>query len=106
MGSQTQIKKLEGIRASKQHLFPVMIEIYLCHFRLGHPNFFYLHNFFPKLFQNKEPSLFQCEICAFAKHHRSTYTPIYSDIWGPSRIKTCKDKRWFITLIDDRTRVC
>ena len=90
-------------------------EIYLWHFRLGHANFHYLKYLFPILFRNKNPSSFQCEICVLSKHHRSTYSPhvytpsqpfalVHSDLWGPSRVSTCKGKRWFITFIDDHTR--
>ena len=88
----------------------------LWHYRLGHPNFHYLRHLFPKLFINKNPSLFQCEICEFAKHRRTSFptqpykatkpfTVIHSDVWGPYRIKTVTEKRWFITFIDDHTRV-
>jgi len=88
----------------------------LWHFRLGHPSFYYLRHLFPKLFLNKNPASFQCEICELAKHCR-TYFPaqpykptkpfsvIHSDVWGPSRIKTITGKRWFITFIDDHTRI-
>jgi len=91
-------------------------KIMLWHFRLGHPSFYYLRHLFPKLFLNKNPASFQCEICELAKHRR-TYFPaqpykptkpfsvIHSDVWGPSRIKTITGKRWFITFIDDHTRI-
>ena len=88
----------------------------LWHYRLGHPNFHYLRHLFLKLFINKNPSLFQCEICEFAKHRRTSFstqpckatkpfTMIHSDVWGPYQIKTLTGKRWFITFIDDHTRV-
>ena len=81
---------------------------------MGHPSFFYLKRLFPKLFINKDPSSFQCEACAFAKHHKSSYPSqsyisskpfqlIHSDIWGPSRIPTFFGKRWFVSFIDDHT---
>ena len=71
----------------------------------------------PDLFKNKDLAFFQCEICKLAKHHRSTfsiqpYQPskhfllIHTDIWGPSRISTRCGKKWFVTFIDDHTRVC
>lgn len=31
---------------------------------------------------------------------------IHSDIWGPIRIKNIIEARWFITFIDDHTRLC
>lgn len=30
---------------------------------------------------------------------------IHSDVWGPSRVTTQSGKSWFITFIDDHTRV-
>ena len=41
-------------------------KIHLWHLRLGHPTFHYLQHLFPKLFINKNPSFFKCEICALA----------------------------------------
>ena len=37
-------------------------QIMLLHFRLGHPNFYYLRYLLQDLFKNKDPSFFQCEI--------------------------------------------
>ena len=54
-------------------------DILLWHFQLGHPSFFYLKQLFPNLFINKDPSSLQCEICALAKHHRSSYPPGHID---------------------------
>ena len=90
--------------------------IMLWHFRLGHPNFQYLRKLFPTLFKNINPKLLQCEICQFSKHVRSNYpiqgyksshpfTMIHSDIWGPSKVKTISGTRWFLTFIDDHTRL-
>jgi len=30
---------------------------------------------------------------------------IHSDVWGPSKIPTLGGSRWFVTFIDDCTRV-
>ena len=93
-------------------------DIMLWHFRLGHPSFRYLKHLFPKLFVNKDPSMLHCEICEFAKHHRtsfpvqSSYNPskpfsiIHNYVWGPNKIRTLSNKKWFITFIDDHTRLC
>ena len=51
-------------------------EVLLWHYRLGHPNFFYLSKMLPHLFSNKNPALFHCEFCQFAKHARQSYTPV------------------------------
>lgn len=91
-------------------------EIMLWHDRLGHPNFQYLKYLIPKLFMNKNHLSFRCESCELAKHHRAVFpsqpykkskpfTLIHSDVWGPSRVTTFSGKGWFITFIDDHTRV-
>ena len=56
-------------------------------------------------------------MCELAKHHRASFpkskykpsipfTLIHSDLWGPSRIPNKTHKKWFITFIDDHTRMC
>ena len=91
--------------------------VMLWHFRLGHPSFSYMFKLFPTLFHNKNPSLFQCEICQLSKHHRTVFPShnykashpfylIHSDIWGPSHVTNYSGTRWFITFIDDHTRLC
>ena len=90
---------------------PVM----LWHYRLGHPNFMYLEKLFPSLF-NKNSKFFNCEVCQVSKHTRSHYPTqpykpsqpfslIHSDVWGPSRVKNITGSRWFVTFIDDHTRI-
>ena len=90
--------------------------IMLWHFRLGHPNFTYLSKLFPSLFINKNPKFFQCEICQLSKHCCSSYplqgykpsqpfSIIHSDIWGPSRIQNITGARWFVSFVDDHTRL-
>ncbi|KAK2452382.1 putative mitochondrial protein [Trifolium repens] len=90
--------------------------IMLWHYRLGHPNFLYLKKMFPSLFANKNPKLFQCEVCQFSKHVRHSYSMlpykashpfslIHSDVWGPSRIKNITGSRWFVLFVDDHSRI-
>ena len=75
----------------------------------------YLRHRFPSLF--KKSDYFQCEICQFAKYKRfylrsqpyqcsKPFALIHSDLWGPSRVLSISNKRWFITFIDDHSRVC
>lgn len=75
------------------------IIIMLWHLRLGHPSFRYLKHLFPKLFANKDPSLFHCENCEFVKYHHTSFpsqpykpskpfTIMYNDVWGPNMIST------------------
>ena len=87
------------------------------HLRLGHHSFPYLRHLFPKLFEGVDYSKFQCESCHLSKDHCVKFVPkpyhpskpfyfIHSDVWGPSRVTTLSGKRWFITFIDDHTRLC
>ena len=61
--------------------------------------------------------MFQFEICELTKYHHACFPPqpykaskpfsiIHSDVWGPSRVITFFNKRWFITYIDDHTQIC
>lgn len=91
-------------------------QIWLWHRRLGHPNFGYLKHLLPDLFPNKVLSDLKCNICIVAKSHRTSYLPsmnksiipfalVHSDVWGPSPIYTGSGIRWFVTFIDDCTRM-
>ena len=71
----------------------------------------------PELFHSMNLSKLECEHCILSKSHKSfyhakSYTPskpfylIHSDVWDPSKVKTVFGKRWFVTFIDDHTRVC
>lgn len=92
-------------------------QIMLWHLRLGHPSFPYLKYLFPDLFKNVDCTTFQCESCFLSKSHRVSYKAltyraskpfylIHSDVWGPSKINTLTGKKWFVTFIDDHTRLC
>jgi transposase InsO family protein len=96
---------------------PVSDQVMLWHKRLGHPSFPYLKYLFPKFAKEINSSQFHCEACHLAKDHRVSFTSkvysasqpfylIHSDVWGPSKIKTMSGKKWFVTFIDDHTRVC
>lgn len=61
-------------------------------------------------------SQFHCDICAMAKHTRvpfpisnkrssHPFDLIHSDVWGPSTIPIVSAAHWFVSLIDDCTRV-
>lgn len=90
--------------------------VLLWHRRLGHPNFVYLKKIMPKLFLNIDPSCIKCEVCELAKQTKSAYPAklyvssqafnlIHSDIWGPSRVNNINGAKWFISFIDDHTRI-
>ncbi|KAL5758013.1 hypothetical protein ACOSP7_020624 [Xanthoceras sorbifolium] len=86
------------------------------HYRLGHPSFLYLEKLFPDLFLNHSPKDFHCDFCELSKHTRSVFHPtsykaskpfalIHSDVWGPSRVPNITGAKWFVSFIDDHTRV-
>ena len=92
-------------------------QIILWHKRLGHLSFAYLKYLFPDLFKKLDCSSFQCESCHLSKSHRTTYLTqlyraskpfylIHSDVWGASKVTTMTEKKWFVTFIDDHTRLC
>lgn len=90
--------------------------IWLHHFRFGHPSFRVLNVMFPSLFKGLNITDFHCDVCELAKHTRVSFPIsnkrslhpfelIHSDIWGPSTIPNISGSRWFVSLIDDYTRV-
>ena len=70
----------------------------------------------PTLFFNVDVSSLHCETCVLGKSHRSTYSPskfkstipfelIHSDVWGPSKESTISRMRYYVSFIDDYTRL-
>lgn len=70
----------------------------------------------PKLFKNFDVSSFKCDVCELAKSHRVSFPlsmnkssipfmVLHSDVWGPSKVATLGGSRWFVTFIDDCTRM-
>ncbi|KAJ9541315.1 hypothetical protein OSB04_027821 [Centaurea solstitialis] len=125
IGTAMEHDRLYYMKAPKlNHILPCNLasassipsDIMLWHNRLGHPSFPYLNKLFPQLFINKDLSSFHCEICQLAKHTRipfksrpytssKPFSLIHSDLWGPSRVTNMSRTRWFITFIDDHTRM-
>ena len=71
---------------------------------------------FPSLFENFDVFSFKCDVCELAKSHRASlpltlnkspvpFMIIHSDVWGPSKFATLDGSRWFVTFIDDCTRM-
>ena len=71
---------------------------------------------FPLLFKGIDLKNRHCDICELAKHKRvfflvsnkRTSIPfalIHSDIWGPSTVHNVSGARWFVSFIDDCTRM-
>ena len=90
-------------------------QMWMWHRRLGHPSLGYLKRLFP-LFNNSNQTL-NCEACVLAKSHKQSYFPsmsrsnkpfdlIHSDVWGPAPIFHTHGLSYFITFVDDCTRMC
>jgi transposase InsO family protein len=92
--------------------------IWLWHRRLGHASYGYLKKLFPSLFDDilDPSSSLKCNVCILAKSHQTSYPVnlnkrtkpfelIHSHVWGPAPITSQSGIRWFITFIDDYTRM-
>uniref|UniRef100_A0A5B6ZV70 Integrase catalytic domain-containing protein n=1 Tax=Davidia involucrata TaxID=16924 RepID=A0A5B6ZV70_DAVIN len=87
---------------------------YQWHCRLGHPSSVNLRHLVPSL---TDFSSFNCETCELSKHRRVSFplrtdTPclkpfelVHSDVWGPSRTTGLCGARYFVTFIDDHSRL-
>ncbi|KAK8925796.1 hypothetical protein KSP39_PZI018370 [Platanthera zijinensis] len=82
------------------------------HRRLGHAPLNILKKSLPDVSFNE----FTCESCIYRKHYRSTFSPhpfrrpapfdfVHSDIWGPYKITSVFGYRYFVTFVDDYSRV-
>lgn len=86
----------------------------LWHSRLGHLSLFKLQQIIPEC---KSISTLECEACELGKHHRSSFPShndscastllelVHSDIWGPSRIASRNGFKYFVTFVDDYSRL-
>lgn len=89
--------------------------VWLHQLRLGHPSFNVLKFMFPQLFQGLDVTEFHCDVCELAKHTRvpfpssnkssNPFDLVHSDVWGPSAVPNISGARWFLSLIDDCTRL-
>ncbi|KAL5850211.1 hypothetical protein ACOSQ4_008224 [Xanthoceras sorbifolium] len=93
-------------------------DVFLWHYRLGHSNFVYLEKLLPSLFINKNPQLFECEVCRLSKQSCQIYPTqgykqsrpfslIHSDVWGPSRVPNvtgarCQIFQNFVKMIQNQ----
>ena len=119
-GELYQISRLDHpteFRSSIQSSLATILKsnVMLWHQQLGHPNFEYVRVLYPSLSSNKIQN-FHCEHCILAKQTKSShlnhiYKPskpfhlIHNYIWGPVRTHNLTNTRWFLTFIDDYTRV-
>ena len=86
----------------------------LFHERLGHLSVGKLKQL--NLFSSNSLIDFSCESCIFAKHHKLSFNTSHSrdpaafnllhiDLWGPYRTPANIGCRYFLTILDDHTRV-
>ena len=91
-------------------------DVWMWHRRLGHASFGYLHKLFPSLFVKNDVSQFKCDVCEMAKSHQTSFPTslnkssvlfmvVHSDVWGLSKIASLGGAHWFVTFIDDCTRM-
>jgi len=71
---------------------------------------------FPSLFSKEFVESFKCDVCQLAKHHWATCPPsntisvhpfelTHSNLWGPTSNYSISSVKWFVTIINDCTRV-
>ncbi|KAL8116037.1 hypothetical protein AgCh_022503 [Apium graveolens] len=82
------------------------------HARLGHPSL-QVMKMVPVSLSSKVLDV--CDICQFAKHSRTSFPDsnhvsenlfdlVHGDLWGPYRIPTHGTYKWFLTLVEDKSR--
>ena len=89
-------------------------QLWMWHKRLGHPSFGYLKKLFPTL--SGSNISFDCEAFILAKSHKHSYPNsdrrtnkpfilIHLDVWGPAPKFNNHGFLYYVTLIDDCTRM-
>ena len=112
----TDTEKLSPALVADSSIKKRKSEIWLWHRRLGHMSFGYLKKIFPSLFLKYDVCNFKCDVCELSKSHRITFpmslnkNPVafmvlYSDVWGLYKISTIRGAHWFVTFIDDCSRM-
>ncbi|TYK29238.1 Beta-galactosidase [Cucumis melo var. makuwa] len=75
-----------------------------------------LSSYFSTSEKDFDVSSLSCDVCIRAKQHQVSFplqpykptrpfTLVHSDVLGPSKVTTSSRKRWFVTFIDDHTRL-
>ena len=105
---ETQKGKAVLVRESEEG------QLWTWHRRLGHPSVGYLEKLFPNFVGMK--SEFKCETCILAKSHKHSYSNslnkadmpfmlVHSDVWSPAPVVGLHGFSYFVTFIDDCTRM-
>ena len=75
-----------------------------------------MKHLFPSILSKSDESEFKCQTCILAKSHRVSFPAnsnkscvpfflVLYDIWRPTPCSDNSDFRWFVTFIDDCTRM-
>lgn len=95
----------------------VVVDVSLWHNRLGHPSMSKTDSIIDSLgFKQINKELFHCAICPLAKQKRLPYNPknnmsknafdlLHIGTWGPFSVSTPEGYKYFLTIVDDHTRV-
>ncbi|XP_074318154.1 uncharacterized protein LOC141654946 [Silene latifolia] len=94
----------------------VLDDVALLHARLGHSSLSTLKHVIPGSILNKTNSSLHCDTCLLAKHHKmpfpisqtvtsAVFDLVHIDLWGPYRVKTLTGASYFLTIVDDFSRV-
>ena len=70
----------------------------------------------PSFFHEIKESDLHCEVCILAKSHLASFSPsmnnrlfpfdlVHSNVWGPSPVSVASGIKWFVTFVDDCTRM-
>lgn len=89
----------------------------LWHSRLGHPSMKVMKHLFMDRHLSVSSDCSKCSICPLAKQTRlpfplsmsralGVFDLIHLDVWGPYKTPTHNDFRFFLTIVDDHSRVC
>ncbi|CAA7054923.1 unnamed protein product [Microthlaspi erraticum] len=100
---------------SSRHLCGSLVDSHLWHQRLGHPSSAKLQHI-PGILPMSKSSHSHCDVCPLAKqkglpfvsNNRLSASPfdlVHLDIWGPFRVESVEGFRYFLTIVDDCTRV-
>ena len=71
---------------------------------------------FPNMFQGLDVTNFHYDVCELSKYHRVSYDVsnklslfpfflVHSDMWGLSKVPNCSGAKWFISFVDNCTRM-
>lgn len=96
----------------------LQVDGHLWHQRLGHPSLNKLQ-FIPGILsvsKSSSTSIVQCPVCPLAKQKRLPFVShnhladklfdiVHLDIWGPFSVESTEGYRYFLTIVDDCTRV-